>query len=77
MSILGKTFEDNWTFYAYIKDFGWIEFEEASRANDNRILLKRAKFLSTINHDLLENSAHDRGVEVQLDSIVLLIDKTS
>lgn len=77
MSILEKIFEDNWTFYAYIKDFGWIEFEEASRAKDNRILLKRAKFLSTINMDLVEASAHDRGVEVQLDSIVLLIDKTS
>lgn len=81
--ILGKSTIDPYTYYAYIRDFGWIRFHHSELLAGNRLLLNNPEFLTWLNSteivDLssIVGSAKDRGLEIRIEDLVILIDSWS
>lgn len=75
-SILEKCQHDSYRYFAYVKEVGWIEFTFAKLIAPNRIRLDNAHIWNNKNIDI-GLAAKERGIELAISDITLLLDSTS
>lgn len=78
LSILEKSCQDSYTYFAFIRNFGWIKFQYANKTSDPlKVCLEGAEFFSAVPDTFIKLSAEQRGIDVFINDIVLLLDCAS
>lgn len=75
-SILEKCQHDSYKYFAYVKEVGWIEFTFATLITSDRIRLHNAHIWNNRSTSI-ELAAKERGIELAISEITLLLDSTS